>query len=232
MKKIIVLLPVLMLAFSAQAQPLFAEDFEAYEDTAEMVDLNPLWDTAGAGITISTSQAHGGSKSLEVSNTNQTARGHWLPMTASALAPVVLSYWQYDTMDHALYARNGISVAGYSGGAWGSGSLENYVYAGPYHASGFTLYNYRVVYGGPGWQAGLVSRIVGWHNFVYIFDGSEVTCTIDGVETTKEGFKTCTEPPSGWSCMRIGSPAGSSYTTEYFDDLYFDAARVDDWRLR
>jgi len=234
MKKILVLLPVLLLAVSAQAQTVrFTEDFESYLDTAEMVALNPLWDTCGPAISISTAQAHGGVQSLLVPNTRDLATAHWTPVTASVANPVVVSWSMYDTMDHGTYARNGgLSVGGYADGVWGTGALQNYVYVGPYHANGYATHNYRSVYG-CGWQSGTVARTVGWHEIVMTLDGTEMTGTVDATETTVAGSKLATEPASGWSCFRAGSPATDSWQTAYYDDITVkgDTLAVDEWTL-
>lgn len=211
---------------------IFSEDFEAYSTKTDMLKTNGgKWDTSAFG-TISTTKAHGGTKSLYSIYTDtgsataswQTSRGG---LQATDDAPITVTYWLYDSNAPSGSGRRGLSLGSYTGGTWGNGTYNNFVCLGLYNPTNSGRYNHRVVFGGTGWVAGTIARTVGWHELKMVLKSSTMEVYVDGVAnyTTPQTFSKPPDnlkPDNGWNCLRLNNyaaaadPSGANF---YFDDI-------------
>jgi hypothetical protein len=230
-KLIFLLVTLTLLAFSAQAKftTVFSDDFESYPNNAALTAAPPTYvANTMTGLNVAPAgQVHSGTQSiadLTCTVAGNITGGIGASYHSNTGDAVILTFWLYDVTGAApgcngsatLNGRAGVCFGGYSGGAWASGTLENYVYLGAYHANSTTNYVCRVVYGGSSYQVTSIPRTVGWHEFkIELYNGT-AKFYVDNVL----GFTdTYTEPAGGWNSVKYGSIAGGPYMDSYLDDV-------------
>lgn len=207
-----------------QTRVIFNDDFESYADNNALTaayDTNTI-----TGLYTSTGIFTRDNQSVFNPDSDaSTARlSNSFPAINSHNETIVVTYWLYDssgtgpgsTGSPTLNGRGGLSLGAYSGGAWASGTLENYIYIGAQHSTSPEYYCARVVNGGSGWQATSAIRSVGWQKFTMILQSGVVRFYHnDNLVLTD----TYTEPASGWNCFKLGATTGPTRMDVYYDDL-------------
>lgn len=238
MKKVALLFSIFTLAMATSfAVVVFEDDFESYADNTALTsayDANTI-----TGLISSPSTPTLDLKS--VANPHADAAGTLLAQSWTAVNStdntVTVTYWAYDsagdgpgaTGSASLNGRAGLSLAGFDGGAWGSGALENYIFLGMYHSAPASplFYAYRVVSGSTnagagGWAATSIGRTVGWHKFTIELNNGTAAFYVDDVLAATDTYS---EPPAGWSSFRLGSPAGQTFVDTWYDNVEITAVK-------
>ena len=213
-----------VLVFCSAMLFAFGQDLGApvtiLEDDFEGADLSAWANTlAVAESGLSTDQAVSGTQSVLF---DADEEGHLIQSFAGVNAganKVTATFWMYDPLGqggaHAWASgRCGLTLASYSGGAWGDGDLDGMIFLGAYHEdTGHLQYRGRVV-GGANWVTTTVDRSVGWHKFEIILHDGMVEMYIDDVL----GYSEATNTDMDWNGARFGSPAGAVHTTDFYID--------------
>jgi len=219
------MLGVLLPATVAGATVVFSDDFESYADNNALTAAYDTNDISGLHVMSGTCCAR---DNQSVFNPNEDVGGflsNSFPAIRSTTDTIVVTYWLYDssgtgpgsTGSDTLNGRAGLMFGAYSGGAWGSGSLEGYVFMGPYHQLTPEFYVTRA-YPGVGWQATSVTRTVGWQKFTMRLHQGVVRFYHDDVLVMTDNY---TEPTSGWNCFKLGSTTtiAGNRMNAYYDDI-------------
>ena len=215
------------------SEVVFQDDFESYADNAALTAAYDENTITGLISSVTYSRDAQSASNPHVDPTGARLTNHFTGVNTD-LYTLTVSYWAYDSAGQGLGAtgldwangRAGMSFAGYSGGAWNTGALQNYVFFGMYHGSpnGNLYYGARVVNGGSGWGTSTAARSVGWHKFTMVLNKGVMRCYIDG-GTTPVYTDTYAEPAAGWNCFRLGSPAGQTYVNTAYDDIDIQKVR-------
>lgn len=227
MRVILMLCAVVCIAAAATAQTtnLFIDGFESYTVNSDLLVANGgKWQTntvASGGP--STVDFHGGAKSM-MFNTNDAgfACGGFTGTVADNTQSVVCTWWLRDFGTGV--GRELTQIGSYSGGYFGSGTLNNLMFVGPYSTSGQATYWSRVVYApsGAGYVNTNVARINGWvevkMELGHPADATRVRHLVNGTAITR----TFTAPAGGWNSVKIGPVAGTALRVMYIDDVNID----------
>ena len=213
------------------SEVVFQDDFESYADNAALTAAYDTNTITGLISSVTYSRDVQSVSNPHSDITGSVLTNHFTGVKTGQYT-LTVSYWAYDsagqgpgaTGSSVYNGRAGLSLGGYSGGAWGTGSLENYVFFGMYHGVSTEYYGARIVSGGGGWQTTTAPRSVGWHKFTMVLNKGIIRCYIDD-GATPVLTDTFTEPASGWNCFRLGSPAGQTYVDTAYDDVDIQKVR-------
>lgn len=218
MRKMIVLLAVLALvAGSACAQVLFTEDWETGSDG---------WLAVGAA------------PAAPSQDQNTTPGGSWSGKCAGILsnstnaldynfaADFTSKNWkvEWNYMDTGA-TREYLQIRSYAGGG-ATGAAQQLISFGVYNSvtSGTfdgTKYQYRVAYGGPGWQNTSIARAANvWHSMmVEQIDLGGGSATLNFYIDSALAATTTTTQVWGVTQLRMGSALSNNGKASYFDDM-------------
>ena len=205
--------PQWSLIFS-ETQELLSEDFTGYANQAA---FESAWTPFNGSLQLTSVQA----RSTQSVMQDNTARANYyaLPQSyqGSDAEPLILEFWMYDSNPSLINVRHFISLAAYSGGTWGSGTLENLIAMGMHPPSG-AYYNARILYGGENWVLTSAERTEGWRKMAIKITGSQIQFYVDDTLAYQNSY---TAPATGWNSIRLGSSLSSTNNlTIYYDDIY------------
>ena len=190
----------------------FSDDF----NYAGQAEFESEWYSDNSSLLLSTDQFRS-TKSVSQDN---TARANYYDLPSGYQGsndnPLIFEFWMYDSAPDMTSARHFISLAAYSDGSWGEGTLENMLAFGLHPPSG-DYYNARILYGADNWVLTSAERTEGWRKMTIKIYGSQVAFYVDDTLAYEAGY---TVPLTGWNSVRLGSGLSSSDAfTVYYDDL-------------
>ncbi len=140
------------------------------------------------------------------------------------------SRFAYDTVG----TRMGITLAGYSGGTWGSGNLQQFLAIGIYDQTEGSKDQYcgRVVFPNSiGWFPLSAFRVEGWQKMEIVFSDGIAKFSVNDTAIQIQNYD---KPQNGFGCFRLGAFAGTTNPQIFFDDLSIvktTVTSVDQWQL-
>lgn len=209
---------------------VLVDDFESYAGQAA---FKGSWlDTGNSAYVLDTGFGNPG-KSVRLVNPSGNNLGRYYrnlgaTFNATNEQPLTLAFDLY--LDPAgapqwLSARHYVELRGYSGGAYGQGTVQNILAIGVYNLSGDTFssskYQGRVLDGGAAndqWRtldSGGPDRSAGWHRLMIQVTGSQVNFYVDGILS-----ETVARPNThGFDSVVIGSDLTAGGHTMWVDNL-------------
>lgn len=197
-----------------EVEELFTDDFTGY---ANQSAFESAWEPHSDGsLQLSTEEV----RSTQSAMQDNTAQANYYNLPdnyqGTDSEPLVFEFWMYDSDPSLTNARHFISLASFSGGSWGSGTLENLIAMGMHPPSG-AYYNARILYGGEGWVLTTAQRTQGWRKMTIKITSSLIEFYVDDTPAYQSSYTT---PATGWNSIRLGSSLSSTNNlTVYYDDI-------------
>ncbi len=226
---------------------IFEDDFEAYNDNAD-VTATDEWEafTADAEL-VTDEEAFSGTNAIKEPTTSGSLTGGHDPVDPADITAdthLVVSFMYFDadadTGGAGIGLRSGLSYGSYENGSFGDGDLNNFLAIGVnHHDVGDETYGGRVVFGGDGWTAfdgegdtAEILRETGWREMQIRITPDDVSFYVDGVLAATDTYGAV----PAWDSMRLGAFAGTAQSLDiYFDDfsvvLEEEEVSVEDWHM-
>ncbi len=231
---------------TASANVIFADDFEAYNDNADVIATAEWTEFTLDAELVTDEEAFSGTNAIKEPETAGSLLGGHTPVFAADIdadTPLVVTFAYFDSDEEVgsegIGLRTGLSYGSYTGGSFASGDLINFFAMGVHHPDDQWHYAGRVVFGGSGWtvfdgegDTAEIPRATGWHEMQVRIYPDEVEFYVDGILGATDTYTEVTE----WNSMRLGAFAGTAQSLDiYFDDisvvLGLDEVSVDDWHM-
>ncbi len=194
---------------------IFSEDFTAYADQSA---FESAWEPHSDGsLHLSTEEV----RSTQSAMQDDDLRANYYALEDSYQGsddmPLVIEFWMYDSEPDLTNARHFISLASWSGGAWGEGDLENMLALGIHNDPSGPEYKARTLCREDDWVATSIDRSTGWRKMTIRILSSDVEFYVDDTLAYDGPYDV---PDTGWNTIRLGSELSSTHEFNvYYDDL-------------